>query len=119
MIVALKYPIGLNFNDGALGLIFVPLILLISLNSGKLSAILKIKFLIFLGDISYGIYIFQKPIFIWSVVLFKYVHIDNLTAKFYLAIFFLMSVSALSYIFIETPLRRWVQNFRSSTSKRQ
>jgi peptidoglycan/LPS O-acetylase OafA/YrhL len=111
LILWIKNPLGLNFHNGLLSLLFAPLILLISLNEGNLTKILNIKFFIFLGEISFGMYILQYPVFIWIQGVFKYFHVLQPLLEFYLALLILLIVSAGSYVFIETPLRKKIQNF--------
>ena len=52
LILFLKFPFGLEYHNGFLSLVFVPLIILISLNRGKLNDILNGKLFIFL--VSFG-----------------------------------------------------------------
>jgi len=116
IIIALKYPAGLDYHNGMLAIFFVPLILLISSSNGKLVSILNKKPFIFLGEISYSIYILQLPIFLWSDKLFYYLHINDQIIKFYGSFFFLIIASIISYIIIETPLRKQIKNIRLTSS---
>lgn len=100
------YNPDLNFHNGLLAILFIPIILLISANNGFISTICKYKPLIFLGEISYGIYILQNPIFAWTKALLKDYQITNETTKFYIATLVLILIASLSFIFIETPLRK-------------
>ncbi|MDC1327643.1 acyltransferase, partial [Ulvibacter sp.] len=59
LLLALKFPIGLNFHNGFLAVLFIPLIILISLNSGFLTKLFNKKGFVFLGEISFGLYILQ------------------------------------------------------------
>lgn len=111
IVLALKFPIGLIYHNGLLALLFVPLILLIALNTGRLAIIFNKNIFIFLGEISYGIYIFQVPIYMYSRKLFFYLHIDNPLLKFYIYVVILISVSAISYKFIENPFRKYVKKY--------
>ena len=61
--IVLKYNKTLSFHNGLLMLVFVPLIFLISCNNSLFSKLSNLKFLVFLGEISFGVYILQKPIF--------------------------------------------------------
>ena len=114
-IVILKYNSFLNFHNGLLSVIFIPLIFLISLNTGIISKVLKKKTFVFLGEISYGIYILQMPIFSLSRgVLRQFLHIYNESLIFYISLIILLIVSSLSYIFIEVPLRHKIRNFNTT-----
>ena len=64
LIVLFKFPIGLNFHNGLLALIFVPLVLLISLTNDKITKVFTNNKFVFLGEISFGIYILQFPVWI-------------------------------------------------------
>ncbi len=118
-ITALKYSIGLNFHNGTLAILFVPMILLISLNNGKFTKIFNTKCFIFLGEISYGIYILQKPVFFWCFELYKYLPIDSPAMKFYIGVVLLILTSGISYLVVEKPLRKWIQNLGTTTLVKQ
>jgi|ERR1017187_88798 peptidoglycan/LPS O-acetylase OafA/YrhL len=102
----LKHPHYLNYRDGLLAIIFIPLILLLSLEKGIFNKILKTKVFIFLGCISYGIYILQHPVYIYSIKVFKYLGIEH---NFYRYLFVLLIISSISYLIIEKPLRRFIK----------
>lgn len=105
LFLLLKIDIGINFHNGMLAFVFVPLIFLISANNGILSKISKKKSLVFLGEISYGIYILQKPIFSWVTSILNYLEIYSASVVFYTALTSLIFFSAISYKFFEIPLR--------------
>lgn len=109
--VLLKFPIGLNFHNGILALLFVPLILLISLNDGRLTSLFNNKLCVFLGEISFGIYILQYPVFsiISAYSVNKYFQIDDFTVVFFIRLILLILLSSLSYVFIETPIRNKIR----------
>lgn len=109
IMVALKKPLGLSFHNGLMSLLFVPLIILLSLNTGVLAKVSKWKFFILLGEISYGIYILQYPVFLWSRELFNYLHVENLTARFLVFLSVLAISSFISYQYFETPLRKLIK----------
>lgn len=104
--VLLKIDIGINFHNGMMAFVFVPLIVLISANNGMLSKISNNKNLVFLGEISYGIYILQIPIYTWVNKIMMYWNIDSPTIIFYTVLIVLILFSAISYKFFETPLRK-------------
>ncbi|MBO0592581.1 acyltransferase [Cellulophaga sp. E16_2] len=104
--LAIYYNSTLNFHNGLLAILFIPLILLISANTGFITTFSKYKPLVFLGEISYGIYILQSPIFAWTKAFLKDNQITNETSKFYIATLVLILCSALCFIYIETPLRK-------------
>ncbi|SFD72578.1 acyltransferase family protein [Flavobacterium phragmitis] len=113
---ALKLPI--NFHNGLLAVLFIPLIILISLNTGIITKTFKMKSFVFLGEISYGIYILQVPIFslfsAYSVN--KYFHITDPTIVFFLRLIILILVAALCYIYIEKPIQEKIRAKQRTTS---
>lgn len=112
LIVALKYPVGLNFHNGLLLVVFVPLILLIALNNGIIASASKAKALVFLGEISFGIYILQLPVFKFMGEFCIYYSIQDTSTIFYLSIAVLILMSALSYTFFETPVRKIIRKIK-------
>lgn len=114
LFLVFKHPLELNYFDGLLAVLFVPFILLISLNSGAITNIMQRKIFVFLGDISYGMYILQMPIHTFSIGLFSHIYIENEQVQFYLFCLTLIIISAISYKYIEMPLRNYFSNWRFS-----
>jgi len=110
--VLLKMNIGINYHNGMLAFVFIPMIILISANNGFVTRITNCKALVFLGEISYGIYILQKPVYSWVNGIMKYLNIDNSFVIFYTALSILVIFSAISYKFFEIPLRRLINKKR-------
>lgn len=102
----LKFNTTLSFHNGLLMVIFLPLILLISCNNGLFSKLSNLKILVFLGEISFGIYILQKPIFMAVKGVFTALKWHNPSLQFYTSLLCLMFVSAISFHYFETPLRK-------------
>ena len=98
-----------NFHNGLLALVFIPIILCISANKGHLTNLSKYKPFIFLGEISYGVYILQNPIFAWTRAILKDYNITSETTKFYTSLVLLILIAGLSYQFIEAPLRKAIK----------
>lgn len=111
LIIVLKFPIGLNYHNGLLAIIFVPFIILLSLNNGVMTKVFNKPAFVFLGEISYGMYILQYPVFTWVRSALKQVSIRDNTSIFYISLIFLVIISGISYRFIETPLRNKIKNF--------
>jgi peptidoglycan/LPS O-acetylase OafA/YrhL len=118
IVVALKYPLGLIFHNGLLGLLFIPFILLLSLNQGVISSLFRKKFFCYLGDISYSIYILQVPVYMWMDELFRYFRINDLVMQFYLSLVMLIILSALSFSFIDVPLREKIKRVSMKNNQR-
>ena len=114
IVILFKYPMGLIFHDGMLSFLLIPLILLISLNQGFVTDFFSKKSFVFLGEISYGIYILQLPVFKWINFLFTKYHIANPLIIFYGFVIILLLLSAISFWCIETPLRKIIKKISFS-----
>ena len=110
--LALKFNTQFSFHNGLLAVLFVPLILFISSNKGYFSKITNRSFFVFLGEISYGVYILQLPVFMGVKGVFVVLGIDNPMLLFYAGILILLIVSFLSYKYVETPLRNKISALR-------
>jgi peptidoglycan/LPS O-acetylase OafA/YrhL len=91
--------------------LFAPLIGCIlwglAIDEGFFSRILGSKPILYLGELSYGVYIFQFPVFTACVVVTKRLHIPwDLRSTFVICCAVLVCVSCLSFELIEKPLRR-------------
>lgn len=120
LIFLLKFPIGLDFHNGFLAIIFVPLILLISLSNDKITKIFSNNKFVFLGEISFGLYILQVPV--WMIFsdyrMEKYFSLNkesDFTSSFIIRLFILLILSSLSYIYFEKPLRNKIKKLRTTT----
>lgn len=114
IIIALKFPSGLNYHNGMLAVFFVPLIILLSLNTGVLTTILQHRTFVFLGEISFGIYLLQYPIWLWisDYRLKKYFQLDreeDYTLAFLIRFLILLLAAIVSYKFIEIPFRNKIK----------
>lgn len=116
LILLLKFPIGLNFHNGLLAVIFVPLILFISLSNDKVTKIFARKEFVFLGEISFGIYILQVPI--WAIFsnyrMQKYLGLNkelDFTASFFIRLAVLIVASIFNYLYFEKPMRNLIKNY--------
>ncbi|WP_264512800.1 acyltransferase family protein [Flavobacterium sp. N1719] len=103
--LALKYPMGMNYHNGLFAVLLVPLILFISLNTGRITQWFLHPKLVYLGEISYGVYIYQLPVFYYL----KPMPIDNQLLAFGIKLAVLLLLSMVSYRFIEIPLRNKIK----------
>jgi peptidoglycan/LPS O-acetylase OafA/YrhL len=117
LLLFLKFPFGLEYHNGFLSIVFVPLIILFSLNRGILNDILNRKLFIFLGEISFSIYILQRPV--WKLIsthaLEKYIGLDKVadfTLMFFIRFLILILISLLSFVYFETPVRNKIKKMQ-------
>ncbi|MCC8425423.1 acyltransferase [Mucilaginibacter sp. UR6-11] len=102
----LKLPV--NLHNGLLVIIFAPFILFLSLNKGYIASFFSKPVFIYLGEISYCIYILQYPVYIWCCHLF---HVSNPSIFLGLSILILIAIAALVYSFIELPAKQIVRKY--------
>lgn len=98
------------FHNGAFALLFVPFIILISSDDGIYCSILSTRFLEYLGEISFGIYILQVPVFRITKRLFQMVEWERSSAYFYFSFLMLILFSVASYKLVESPIKRFVNS---------
>ena len=114
IILALKFSMNLNFHNGLLAVFFIPLIILISLNNGLITKLFQNRSLVFLGEISFGIYILQHPVFsvISAYSVKKYLHMTDVTMVFFLRLILLIIAASVSYLYIEKPIQNLIKTRR-------
>lgn len=111
-VLLLKYNETIINHNGLYAYILLPIILLIVLNKGILTKIMNKKAFVFLGEISYSMYILQIPVFYFVTLKMHQMRFMNEYAIFYISLFFLILSSSLSYRYIETPLRQKIKGIR-------
>ena len=114
ILVLLKYPIGFHYHNGLMAVLFAPLLISISANKGIITRLLNKKPLLFLGEISYGIYVWQYPIFIMGNKLGKWIGFQTTATFFYFNLLLLLMISSISYLFFEKPLRKYLLKSRQA-----
>jgi peptidoglycan/LPS O-acetylase OafA/YrhL/predicted ATP-grasp superfamily ATP-dependent carboligase len=110
LIGLLRFPLPWSYHDGLLAIVFIPFVLLLSLDTGFFSRFFSLKPMVFLGEISYGIYIFQVPVYFWMKGMMTYIGITNPYLVFYIFLAGLLGISSLSYLYVEAPLKKFVRN---------
>ena len=114
LLLVLVYNPGINLFGGLILVVFAPLVYYIACNNGKLTKISNHKTLIFLGEISYGIYILQFPIYYLLKYFYKTFDItvigDGL--KFYIMLIVLILFSIFSYLYFEKPMREKIKKIK-------
>lgn len=110
LFILLSLELDINYHDGLLAVVFIPMILLFSINTGRLTGLFNRKAFIFLGEISYGIYILQKPVYEFTIMIVNSMGFRTFPGLFYFYLIILTVISGLSYTYFEAPLRRWIKN---------
>ncbi len=105
-VVLLKLELDIDYHTGLMACIFVPFLLFLSANTGKITTLFNKKLPVFLGEISYGIYILQSPVINWNQGVMNVLGIKNPSIIFYSTLTILIILSALGYKFFETPIRK-------------
>ena len=109
------YPPGDMLDAGGLvDVLFVPLVITLSIGAGTLPALLSTRVLVYLGHISFGLYMVHEivhTVWNWSVLQFHIVLTPSWSAKFIvLGLIVLAGVLAsLLYHLVEEPARRWMR----------
>ncbi|UKB84302.1 acyltransferase [Chryseobacterium sp. MEBOG06] len=98
--------VPLFYHNGLMALLFVPAILLISGNNGKITKLFSMKPLEYLGEISYAVYITHIPVLYLLREFLKvqgYQFNSNIVFAIYVIV--ILITSALFYQCIEKPMR--------------
>jgi peptidoglycan/LPS O-acetylase OafA/YrhL len=107
------FDFGISAHDGLLAPVFA---LFIGSLATSEPSFLKIKPLVFLGEISYGIYILQRPVHnFYNQIYFRFS--SNKTAGFFIYFFALIAISAFLYYIVEKPCQRWINNLGNKNKK--
>lgn len=109
IIFFMKYHFGTYYHNGLLSFLFVPFILLMSLNTGKITQLLNHKSFVYLGEISYGLYILQYPVILWTKSVLKFLKFENSLIVICICLCVLTLAASLSYTFFETPVRNKIK----------
>ena len=98
-------------HNGFFAIPFGILIILISNNTGKITEIFNNKYLIYLGNISFALYLLQMPVFRFSSELFKYLNLNNKSVNFFISFSLLIIISSLVYNYFEKPIQKLINNY--------
>jgi peptidoglycan/LPS O-acetylase OafA/YrhL len=93
-----------NLNDGLLAPIFMGLIWSFSHSQWLPAKLLSARWLVVLGEASYGVYLIQTPVF----HVFESLHWITQAVMFPVFMGTTIALSVLSFYFFETPVRRWL-----------
>lgn len=101
----------LNIHNGFMAIFFIPFIYLLALNQGRISNFFSNKYLIILGEISYGIYILQYPVYLVVYNLGESVNL-NASLLFYTYMCVLIFISYFVYKYVEIPVRFYLKQIK-------
>ncbi|AFM17654.1 putative acyltransferase [Mycolicibacterium chubuense NBB4] len=107
-------PGGMLDAGGLIDILFVPLVITLSLGVGTLPALLSTRVMVYLGHVSFSLYMLHEIVHTawnWAVLQFGITLTPSWTAKFtVLGLIGLAGVgAALLYHFVEEPARRWMR----------
>ena len=109
------YPPGDMLDAGGLvDVLFVPMVITLSIGAGTLPALLSTRVLVYLGHISFGLYMVHEIVHTawnWAILQFEILLTPSWSAKFIvLGLIGLAGVlAALLYHLVEEPARRWMR----------
>lgn len=109
------YPPGEMIDAGGLvDVLFVPLVILLSVGAGTLPAVLSTRVMVYLGHISFGLYMVHEIVHTmwnWAVLQFHIVLTPSWPAKFAVLGLIVLACAgaALLYHVVEEPARRWMR----------
>ena len=100
---------NLLIHNGFHSITFGGLILLITLNTGRITKIFNNKHLIYLGEISFALYLIQIPIGLILTKILSVAGIKSHAVFFCLSFVVVMIASHISYKYIEIPARNKIK----------
>ncbi len=101
ILLAMLFPLGFVLQNGILSIFFAPLIYFIAKDNSAITQLFSRKGFLFLGEISYALYMLQNPVFVWMEKILKLTHVSNPQTVFYLSLTVLLIASALVYVITE------------------
>jgi peptidoglycan/LPS O-acetylase OafA/YrhL len=110
LILVTENPLRHLMHLGMLAPLYAMIVLGIALDKTVISRIMSLRPLQFLGEISYGMYLLQFPV--WAYIAYGTRNTgfnQESTAGFYLCLSVLLVVSGLSYRYFETPARAYIR----------
>jgi peptidoglycan/LPS O-acetylase OafA/YrhL len=121
LILVLRFVVAASFDVGLLAVLFVPLIFFISLSNDKVTQVFSRPGFVFLGEISYGIYILQVPVWVifsdYRMEKYFGLHKElDFTSSFLIRLLILITLSGVSYLYYEKPIRNLIKTLRLKTA---
>jgi peptidoglycan/LPS O-acetylase OafA/YrhL len=94
-------------HNGLLAPLHLLFILALAVNTSAIGRVLSNSVLEFLGEVSYGMYIYQYPAYIATKIVYDFGHWDKTQPTFVAMLFaILLVMSTISFYGIETPFRK-------------
>ncbi|MGD9619379.1 MAG: acyltransferase family protein [Mycolicibacterium sp.] len=113
-------PGSIHDAGGLVDVLFVPLVLTLALGAGTLPAVLSTGVMMYLGHISFSLYMVHElvhTVWNWAVIQFAITLTPSWSAK--LMVFALIGVAGLAaamlYHIVEEPARRWMRRMAENT----
>jgi peptidoglycan/LPS O-acetylase OafA/YrhL len=97
-------------HNGLLIFLFAPFILLLALNTGKISKIFAARPLIILGEVSFGLYLLAEPL-LKGMETVAQTSSWGTKPYFHFALIIILIIATLVYFFFEKPLQQVLKNF--------
>ncbi|WP_161530837.1 acyltransferase [Riemerella anatipestifer] len=97
-------------HNGLIAVNFAVLIFFISANEGKITKLFRRKIFVYLGEISFAIYLLQKPVFDIIEKAFRILHIVNPYLIFFSSLFVLIVCSHYTYQWVEIPCKEKIKD---------
>ncbi len=104
-------PMEIYLRSGILAPFYIFLFMSLAMFKEKTQTFFSNKVFLFLGAISYGIYIFQYPL---QLIYENSIHAINSTQHFLFYSLFLMVSCSIIYLYYESVLNKWIRNKWSS-----
>ena len=101
----------INFHNGLFVVFFAPLVYFLAVDNSALARTFRKKIFIYLGEISYGIYILQFPVYFFFTATLTYFGHKINQPLFFVYLLILVVVSGFSFRYIETPMREKIRSF--------
>ncbi|MFM7006477.1 MAG: acyltransferase family protein [Flavobacteriales bacterium] len=95
-------------HNGLLSPYYLLVIFSLALTEGKIGTILSSKFMVFLGSMSYALYILQFPVYVVCQKYLPWFNEQKPETIFFPYLLILLTVASISYFLIEKPARKWL-----------
>lgn len=107
---ALVHIEGISFHNGFFIIFFAPIIYLLAVDNGIIADILRRKFFVYLGEISYAVYILQFPVYLFFTATLTFLGFKINQPLFFVYLLVLIFASSISYELIEKPCRQLLRS---------